>query len=256
MMNKPSFKLYALTLISLVLFSTGVYSKNKFTELNELIDISAKIELVKIMLTSNIYPNDSSCALAKKIKDGEQVLLKNYDTKPISHDLMIDLIHLSKEIHEKCVVMSSFNKRILPIIRNGNLSASFEQDYELINVPQFLKVNLVNLQNEQLSQLKQCSIKGSIFIVGHTVVNAVANELQCKINGINVSFRLMSSLSVKNTLSCVKSIEYLPEFIQPCKKLILSKNKKVSLMLASNFDDVTLSHDEISKKIAQEAFGK
>ncbi|HGT2689726.1 TPA: hypothetical protein ACM2VZ_003137 [Legionella pneumophila] len=105
----------------------------------------------------------------------------------------------------------------------------------------------MNLQNEQLNQLKQCSIKGSIFVDGNTVGNAVANELRCKVNGINVSFRLMSPLSVKNTLSCVKAIEYLPEFIQPCKKIILSKNKKMSLMLASNFDNVTLSHDEISK---------
>lgn len=246
-MSKPSFKLYVLTLISLVMFSTGVCSKNKPTELNELIEISAKIELVKIILASNIYPNNSSCSLAKKIQNGRQVLLKNYSTEPIFHDLMLDLIHFSKEIHEKCTVMSSFNKSILPIIRNGNLSASFEEDYELTTAPQLLKVNLVNLQDEQPSKLKQCSIKGSIFIVGHTVVNAVANELQCKINGMNASFRLMSSFSVKDTLSCVKSIEYLPEFIQPCKKLILSKNIKVSLRLASDFSDVTLSRDQISK---------
>lgn len=82
--------------------------------------------------------------------------------------------------------------------------------------------------------------------MGGTTMRATTRQLECQINHLNVSFRLMSSFSVKNAITCVKSIAYLPEFIQPCKKVILSKQKKISLMLGNELDDIDLSPYNIS----------
>lgn len=231
----------------LFLFSANIFSKNNPNEINDSINIVAKNGMLRTILTSsNIFSNNVSCDLAKNIKDSEQILLKN--SKSPASDSSVYLLHLSKEINEKCLAMSSFKKSIVPIISigDGKLSATVDQDYDITKNPQLLRVNLVNLENEYLNKLKNCSIKASVFVGENRDVNAITHKLECQLSGFNVSFRLMSSFSVKNAISCVKSIEYLPEFIQPCKKMMLSKNKKISLTLENDLEDA-LSQFEVSK---------
>ncbi|WP_058532874.1 hypothetical protein [Legionella saoudiensis] len=236
-----------MTFISfLFLFSTNIFSKSNSYEINESINVFARHELLKTVLSSsNIYARGAvSCDLAQNIKNNEKAILKN--TKPDHMDSTVSLIHLSKEINEKCLVISYFKKNILPIIKSGNLSATCEQDYYLIKKPQLLRINLVDLANENLKKLNNCLIKASIFVDENGEMRATTRQLECQINHLNVSFHLMSSFSVKNAITCVKSIAYLPEFIQPCKKVILSKQKKISLMLGNELDDIDLSPYNIS----------
>lgn len=238
-MKKVQFsKMYLIPLFScILLISTRAYSEKKNTDINELVHVSFKTELVKTILTSNLYPNDLACSLATRIKD-EQVLMEKHYVNSISQDLVKETINLANEINEKCIVMDYFKKNILPIIKGGTLSATLDQDYELMNTSKLLRINLVNLKNDGLPQLKQCSFKGSIFTEDKKVIKAMTNLLECKINNVKISIRIMSSFSLQNTVSCVKTFVYLPEFIQPCKKLILSKDKQVLLVL----------HDDIENK--------
>ena len=237
-----------MTLSVLFLFSTSVYSKKHPFDFNKFIDVTFRIELIKLMLTiPGTYPDNLSCDLAERIKNNEDIITNNHQFNAYSIDSVIDLIELSKEVNEKCIVMSSFKKNILPIMRDGNLTATLNEDYDLTKAPQFLRIKLVNIENEHLNKLDKCFIKASIFVGENKNVSAGTHELECQISSYKVTFPMISSFDVADTISCVKYIEYLPELIQPCKKLIIFKNKKISLRLVNGREDDVFSHPEIIK---------